>query len=488
MESNKRITWTLTILLGATLACSLPFGTASSSTRMPTEVDEEPLNQDLVQPSIPGLYLPYGTRLEGDIQRAVISSRLSCARLFSVLEGGEWRMTRRITLPGMGDPQYLALLERGEAQLYVRASPISRAFESAATGVPTATPETPTIIPTGLGDYCVAVVQAVSRQSLRAQGQVTLAGEALQFPFCSSSNGQVSLALSYQSPDNVLTMLKAKFPAQIGEHNLVVEDELTLDVLQNLPGLFDFYAQLALVLANSETDQSTVTSLNFSPGQDFSGKVTLTSLTPLVGKLFLNGLVTEESEAPQSFEAGFACTPPDSLPKDMVDLRPIERPEVSLSLDMHFDLGPADYMGFTETATVHLEGVLKAESPDTYSGQWLATGQGSFSSFGSDLKPCTNTWTGKQLLQLDGRLAGGNQLVLTFSPAGQPQVQFENSCGIDMFDPGFLPVDNAQLRGNGSLDLAWPPDAAGNARQTVDGHLPGSGDADFGTWQAVFEN
>jgi hypothetical protein len=57
---------------------------------------------------------------------------------------------------------------------------------------------------------------------------------------------------------------------------------------------------------------------------------------------------------------------------------------------------------------------------------------------------------------------------------------------LDLHDPGFFPVSNSQLKGSGSLELAWPPDAAGNAQQTVDGHLPGMGDADFGTWQVVF--
>jgi hypothetical protein len=455
------------------------------------QVPGESLNPDLVQTSIPGLYLPYGTRLEGSIQRAVISSELPCASLFSVLEGGEWRTVSRVTLTGMGDPQWLELLQRGDTQLYVRAISIFRASNSGSTGTTPAPAETPTAVPgtpSGPGEYCVAVVQQVSRQALRAQGQISLTGEAKQFPFCAISEGQASLSLYYEGPGDALTQLKAVFPAVIGEQELVPGDTLELTIWQSGMDLFYFYEQAALAMSGTPpADASEPQAVGFNPGGNFSGRVMIESLVPLTGKVQMDGLISEDSDTPQSFEAGFTCTPPEGLPTDMVDLRPIERPEVSLSLDMHSEIDAADqFMGFTENAAVHLEGVLTATSPDTYQGQWQATGEGSFSGYGSDFQPCLNSWTGTQMLQLDGRLVAGTKLVLNFKPAGEPQIQFENSCGLDQIDPGFFPTYNTQLKGKSSLELAWPPDAAGNAHQTVDGRLPDFGEADFGTWVAVF--
>ncbi|MCL4562733.1 MAG: hypothetical protein M1281_19240 [Chloroflexi bacterium] len=528
MGSNKSLAGIIILLLAAAQGCNQPAGGAGSLAQMlqnspvaaigqagkpvatssPSQAMHTPESPEVLPPQndenspITGLYLPSGIYPEGDAQRLTILAPLPCASLLSIFEGGEWQVSRQVNELSLSGPQMLALLERGDHQLFVHLSSLYRGSESASRTTPTATANpTPSATPTlaataipagpmigapGYGEeYCVAVLQQVSRQPLHAQGVVTANGEADEFPsLCSIIEGKASLVLYFQGPGGLLAALRVKFPAESGEHALDLTDEPSLQLFPDSPGFFEMQSQMAEALATPESNVSTPGEA-FVPGGDSAGTVTLTNLAPLEGKIVLDGWVSEGSGAPQSFEAGFSCTPPEGLPKDIVDLRPIARPEVSLALDMRYDLGPVEQNLFTEAGSVHLEGVLKATSPDTYSGQWEATGQGSFTGFGTDLKACTNHWKGNQLLQVEGRLLGSNKLSLTFSPAAQPEVQFENSCGMDTHEPGFLPVSNAQLRGTGSLELAWPLDAAGNAGQTIDGHIQGS-EADFGTWTANF--
>lgn len=478
----------LALLLVLTTACAgnPPAAPATAPSAIPEEPSPPSRPLGTGRPGLPGLYTTHEVLFSDENGAWEMVAGTDCEDLLAMLAAGEWSMRGPAQVPGLMGMVYHAWLDRGDEQLYVQASGSGPGLMALAGSLSEATPS-PGHSPTASTDEgelpeslpvsrdCTAVLQPVSRQSLRLTGNEQYQGDvSVTAKVCTVVEGNALLHLLVEGEDDLRAMIDLRTLATLGEHPVDAFDEQMQVAVGRSPQTFVAYYQwmgdlFARALAGddlAEADEQARPGAAYYPGDQFSGSVRVANMRPFTGEITLSGMVSEEGEV-LSVELGYVCSL-GGVNNGSTQAVHEESPGATVSVDLTYDKS-MDVWGvpIINRGAVRLAGDLLHSGPFRYSGSLVVEGQGEFSDFDGDGKPCEGAWSGSEQVLVSGRV-NGEELDLTFSPHGVGQVEYASDCLPQEAEPGRLPHRTPLLQGEGTLSIAWPPEAVGANKQEID--------------------
>lgn len=217
---------------------------------------------------------------------ALIQFPADCEKLIKVLDAGSW--TSEVLVEPLGAlSMYLVALQRAGHSGLVTLHP----------GV----------------DTCHGTLTVSHSEKLELTGVESFKGTASFLAFgCQQTDidaHQAGITGFYDATDGVHLALSLNLSTTIGKQNLDDVGDLEVSVahgdqsmLATMGGL------LAASLSGADEEDSVPTGAGYIPGDDFTGSIAVTSLTPLTGTINLTGLIDNETGAPLNVVAGFRCT------------------------------------------------------------------------------------------------------------------------------------------------------------------------------------